>query len=59
MIARKEKGLSQKDLADRVGIKNNTISRIETGLLIPKADLLLKISKELGQTMEYLMGEEN
>ena len=36
---RKEKNLSQQDLADLVGVSRNTISSIETGQFCPTAKL--------------------
>ena len=40
-IVRMEKGLSQQDLADMVGVSRNTISSIETGQFSPTAKLAL------------------
>ena len=42
-IVRMEKGLSQQDLADMVGVSRNTISSIETGQFSPTAKLALVI----------------
>ena len=39
--ARSEKGLSQQQLADMVGVSRNTISSIETGQFNPTAKLAL------------------
>ena len=39
--ARKEKGLSQAELAKMVGVSRNTISSIETGQFNPTAKLAL------------------
>lgn len=40
---RKEKGLSQAELAEMVGVSRNTISSIETGQFSPTAKLALII----------------
>mgnify|MGYP002514812515 FL=1 len=40
---RKEKGLSQAELAEMVGVSRNTISSIETGQFNPTAKLALII----------------
>lgn len=40
---RKEKGLSQAELAEMVGVSRNTISSIETGQFNPTAKLALVI----------------
>lgn len=44
---RKSKGLSQKDLADLVGITQASLSYIETGKKLPHKSTLLKIYKAL------------
>lgn len=41
--ARVQKGFSQQQLADRVNVSANTISRIEIGKFSPNADLLYLI----------------
>ena len=38
-VARAEKGLSQGDLAEMIGVSRNTISSIETGQFCPTAYL--------------------
>ena len=43
--ARKEKKLSQGELAEMVGVSRQTISSIETGLFHPTAKLALKIGR--------------
>lgn len=40
-VARAEKGLSQGDLAEIIGVSRNTISSIETGQFNPTAKLAL------------------
>lgn len=42
---RKEKGLTQKDLADKLNISDKAVSRWETGGSSPNMDMLLRISK--------------
>ncbi|GAH71808.1 unnamed protein product [marine sediment metagenome] len=39
--------MSQHDLADRVGVPAPLISRIETGLILPNADLEERITEAL------------
>ena len=46
--ARKREGLTQQQLADRVGTKKSYISRIETGRVEPSAGLFLTIINALG-----------
>ena len=49
--ARKAGGLTQQELADRVGSKKSYISRIETGHVEPSAGLFLNIINALGLTI--------
>ncbi len=43
----KEKNVSGKQLAEKVGVSENTISFIATGKTQPRFELLLQIAKEL------------
>ena len=52
--ARKEKGLSQTELAKLVGVSRNTISSIETGQFNPTAKLALIICIALDKKFEEL-----
>ena len=45
--ARIEKGLSQQELADRIGTQRSNICRIESGAQNISLDMLLKISRAL------------
>ncbi len=51
---RKEKGLSQSELAKMVGVSRNTISSIETGQFNPTAKLALIICIALDKKFEEL-----
>ncbi|MGN0841565.1 MAG: helix-turn-helix transcriptional regulator [Candidatus Ornithospirochaeta sp.] len=51
---RMEKGLSQQDLADIVGVSRNTISSLETGQFSPTAKLALVICIALEKKFEEL-----
>ena len=53
-IVRMEKGLSQQELADMVGVSRNTISSIETGQFSPTAKLALVICIALEKKFEEL-----
>lgn len=50
--ARSEKGLSQQQLADMVGVSRNTISSIETGQFNPTAKLALILCIALDRKFE-------
>ena len=52
--ARSEKGLSQTQLAELVGVSRNTISSIETGQFNPTAKLALVLCIALDQKFEEL-----
>lgn len=54
--ARKKKGLTQPQLADRVGVSRPTIARIEAGLTSPSVQIALAISRQLGESVETLFG---
>lgn len=51
---RMEKGLSQTELAQMVGVSRNTISSIETGVFSPTAKLALVLSIALDKKFEEL-----
>ena len=53
-IARAEKGLSQGDLAEVIGVSRNTISSIETGQFNPTAKLALILCIALDKKCEDL-----
>ncbi|MBM6687637.1 helix-turn-helix transcriptional regulator [Collinsella tanakaei] len=52
--ARAERGLSQTQLAEMVGVSRNTISSIETGQFSPTAKLALVICIALDKKFEDL-----
>ena len=52
--ARTEKGFSQQQLADLVGVSRNTISSIETGQFNPTAKLALVLCIALDKKFEDL-----
>nr|WP_325304373.1 helix-turn-helix transcriptional regulator [uncultured Dysosmobacter sp.] len=53
-VARAEKGLSQTQLAELVGVSRNTISSIETGQFNPTAKLALILCVALDKKFEEL-----
>ena len=53
-VARAEKGLSQTQLAELVGVSRNTISSIETGQCNPTAKLALILCIALDKKFEEL-----
>ena len=55
---RKNKGLTQEQLAEKLGVTNKTISRWETGKYMPDLSLLKPLSEELGITLNELLSGE-
>ena len=54
---RKSKGLSQQELAVRLNVVRQTISKWEQGLSVPDADLLIALSEALETPVSTLLGE--
>jgi transcriptional regulator with XRE-family HTH domain len=52
---RKEKDLSQQDLADKVKISRAQMNRYENQAVQPPADVLNKLSKVLDTTVDYII----
>ena len=55
IMARKEKNLTQKDLAELIGTKQSNISRLESGNYNPSLDLLNRIALAVGKELEVRM----
>jgi transcriptional regulator with XRE-family HTH domain len=53
---REELGLSQGELAERVGVSQQTISRWESGLAIPQPERVLALAEVLDLDEERLLG---
>lgn len=54
---RKAKGLSQEELAIRLNVVRQTISKWEQGLSVPDSDMLISISEALETPVSILLGE--
>ena len=52
---RKERGLTQKDMAEKLFISDKAISKWETGVSIPDVSLLIPLSELLGVTVTELL----
>ena len=55
---RKNKGLSQEQLAEQLLISRQAISKWESGTAMPESDKLLAISRFFDVSLDYLMKEE-
>lgn len=53
--ARRKVGLSQAQLAEKVGVARSTVARIETGATTPTLDVGLAIARELRVPAEKLL----
>ncbi|WP_462181321.1 helix-turn-helix transcriptional regulator [Pseudoalteromonas gelatinilytica] len=51
---RKDKGLSQQELADAIAVSRKTISTVETGRFIPSVIIALKIAAHFELNVEQL-----
>lgn len=49
--ARAEQGLTQRELAERIGIKQSNISRLESGNYNPSLDFLRRVAAGLGKEL--------
>lgn len=58
MVLRKKAGMSQEDLADRLGVSRQAISRWELGSTLPDAPNLLKLSDLFGVSIDYLLRDD-
>lgn len=54
---RKAKGLSQEELAIKLNVVRQTVSKWEKGLSVPDAVLLAKLAEELDVTVAELLGD--
>jgi putative transcriptional regulator len=52
--ARTAAGLTQAELADRVGVTRKTVNTVENGVFIPSTVLSLKLARALGMSVEAL-----
>ena len=55
---RKERGLTQEELAIRVNVVRQTVSKWEKGQSVPDADLLQKLADVLEVSVSQLLGQD-
>lgn len=55
MTKRKECGLSQEELSEKIGYSKNHISNIERGKYIPTTVFIFKLCNILGETPDYYL----
>jgi len=56
-LLRKAKGLSQEELAVKLNVVRQTVSKWETGASVPDAQLLIALSEALDTSVTVLLGE--
>ena len=56
-VIRKSKGLSQQELAVKLNIVRQTVSKWEQGLSVPDSDMLISLSEVLETPVSTLLGE--
>lgn len=54
---RRELGLTQRELAERLHVTNKAVSKWECGLSVPDSDLLIALSEALETPVSTLLGE--
>ena len=54
---RKSKGLSQEELAIKLSVVRQTVSKWENGLSVPDSSMLIILANELDTTVSELLGE--
>lgn len=55
---RKEKGFTQNEIADKVGVTSQAVSKWENDLASPDIDILLKLSEIFDISVDELLGKE-
>lgn len=56
-VIRKSKGLSQQELAVKLNVVRQTVSKWEQGLSVPDSDMLISLSEVLETPVSTLLGE--
>lgn len=54
---RKERGITQQEIADRTGIKRTNVARIESGRNAPTIEVLVKLAAALDMELEIRLVE--
>lgn len=54
---REEKGYLQRYVADKIGVRSNTLSGYENGTRSPDPDMLVSLADLYGVTTDYLLGK--
>ena len=57
-VLRKESGYTQLDLAEKVRVSRQAISKWETGRALPSAEKLKYLSELFGVSVDYLLNDD-
>jgi transcriptional regulator with XRE-family HTH domain len=57
--ARKQRGLSQKELSEKIGITQALLSHYETGKRIIPVEIVVQISISLNTSTDFLLGKDS
>lgn len=57
--ARQEAGLTQAQVAGRLGVARPNVARWESGAQLPRVDTALKLAEAVGKTVEQLWTPES
>jgi transcriptional regulator with XRE-family HTH domain len=58
-LLRKEKGLSQQQLADEISVSRQAVTKYETGDIEPSSEKIMQLSDFFGVSMDYLSGKSD
>lgn len=59
MQARKEKGLSREEFAEKIGTSGPIVGRYERGDMMPSVEIATKISEALEVSLDFLVGKSS
>jgi DNA-binding XRE family transcriptional regulator len=57
-VLRKERGISRKELAERIGVNYQTVGYLERAEYNPSLDLAFRISEQFGLPVEFIFSTE-
>lgn len=55
---RERTGLSQKQFAENINMKQTTYNGYETGKHVPKSEILVLLAERYGVSVDYLLGKD-
>lgn len=54
-----KKGMTQRELANEIGVTETSISRYISGQRVPKAHIIVYMADALNTTTDYILGRTN